>query len=251
MAKETLTLALEGDIALEEFATAIGNLNSLLNQLAKEVTKDAEVAWLIDELYASSAVATFRGINGDMSAIENVVNAYEEVGDSLQTGREIPYSTTVQRYAHDLISVLDGRVTSVRFETPAKDIVIVSKPLGGEQVAQLKYAWSSVKGMVQTLSMRKKLNFTLWDSLFDKPVGCYFKEGQEDIMRNAWGKRAIVSGRVGRLADTGRPVVIRDVKQIRLLEDVEPGSYRRAKGVFPWSTDSELPENIIGRLRSA
>jgi len=251
MAKETLTLALEGDVALEEFANAISNLNSLLNQLAKEVTKDAKVEWLIDELYASSAVATFRGINGDMSAIENVVNAYEEVGDSLQTGREIPYSTTVQRYAHDLISVLDGRVTSVRFETPTKDFVIVSKPLAGGEIAQLKYAWSSVKGTVQTLSDRKKLNFTLWDSLFDKPVSCYSKEGQEDTMRNAWRKRAIVSGRVGRRTDTGRPIVIRDVKQIRLLEDTEPGSYRRAKGVFPWTVESELPENIIRRLRSA
>ena len=251
MAKETLTLALEGDVALEEFANAIGNLNSLLNQLAKEVTKDAEVTWLIDELYASSAVATFRGINGDMSAVENVVSAYEKVGDSLQTGGAIPYSTTVQRHAHDLISVLGDRVTSVRFETPAKDIVIVSKSLEGGQIAQLKYAWSSVKGTVQTLSMRKKLNFTLWDALFDKPVGCYFKEGQEDIMRNAWGKHAIVSGRVGRHADTGRPVVVRDVKQIRLLKDVEPGSYRRARGVFPWTIDSESPENIIRRLRSA
>ena len=251
MAKETLTLALEGDVALEEFASAISNLNSLLNQLAKEVTKDTEVVWLIDELYASSAVATFRGINGDMSAVENVVNAYEEVGDSLQTGRDIPYSTTVQRYAKDLISVLDGHVTEVRFQTPAKDIVIVSKPLGEGQVARLKYAWSSVKGTVETLSMRKKLSFTLWDLLFDKPVGCYFKEGQEDTMRNAWGKCVFVSGRVGRRADTGRPVVIRDIKKIRPFEDIEPGSYSRAKGVFPWTTDTELPEDIIRRLRSA
>jgi len=251
MAKETLTLALEGDIALEDFASAISNLNSLLNQLTKEVAKGAEVAWFIDELYSGSAVATFRGVNGDMSSVENVINAYEEVGDALQAGREICYSTSVQKYAYNLISVLDNRVTSVRFETPTKDIVIVSKHIEGGQVNQIKYAWSSVKGTVETLSKRKKLSFTLWDSMYDKPVSCYFKEGQEDIMRDAWGKHTIVSGRVGRRAETGRPIVIRDVKQIRLVEDVEPGSYRRARGVFPWTSDSELPENIIGRLRSA
>jgi len=251
MAKETLTLALEGDVALDDFAGALANLNSLLNQLSREVTKDAEIAWLIDELYAGSAVATFRGINGDTTTVENVVNAYEEVGDSLQAGRDIPYSTTVQRHARDLISVLDGRVTEVRFQTATKDIVIVSKPLGEGQIAQLKYAWGSVKGTVETLSMRKKLSFTLWDSLYDKPVGCYFQEGQEDTMRNAWGKRVFVSGRVGRRVETGRPVVIRDVKKIRLFEDVAPGSYRRAKGVFPWSSNSELPEDIIRRLRNA
>lgn len=251
MVKETLTLALEGDVALEEFANALTNLNSLLNQLTKEVTKDAEVAWLIDELYTGSAVATFRGVNGDMSAVENVVNAYEEVGDSLQTGRDIPYSAAVGRYANNLVSVLDAGITEVRFQTPAKDIIIVSKPLGGGQVPQLKYAWSSVKGIIETLSRRKKLSFTLWDSLFDRPVGCYFKEGQEEKMRNAWGKHAYVSGRVGRRAETGRPVVVRDIKEIRLLEDDGPGSYLRAKGVFPWTTDSELPESIIRRMRDA
>jgi hypothetical protein len=251
MAKDTLTFALDGEVALEEFATAIDKLNSLLGQLAKERAKDAKVVWIIDELYGGSAVATFRGVNGDMSDIENIVDAYEEVGESLQSGREVPFSTAVQRYAHDLVGVLNGRVTSIRFETPAKDFVIISKPLEGEQAPQIKYAWSSVRGTVQTLSMRKKLNFTLWDSLFDKPVSCYFKGGQEDIMRNAWGKRAVVSGKVGRRVETQRPVVIRDIKQVRLLIDVEPGSYRRAKGVFPWTADSELPEDMIGRLRSA
>jgi len=251
MAKQTLTLGLEGDVAIEDFASALTNLNLLLNQLTKEVTKDVKVAWFIDELYASSAVATFRGINDDIAVVNNVVNAYEEVGDFLQTGHNIPYSTTVQKYAKDLISVLDGGVTEVRFQTPAKDIIIVSKPVGAGQVTQLKYAWGSVKGTVETLSMRKKLSFTLWDSLYDKPVSCYFKEGQEDTMRDAWGKRVFVSGRVGRRADTGRPIVIRDVKRIRPLKDVEAGSYRRAKGVFRWIANSELPEDIIRRLRSA
>ena len=250
MAKETLTLALEGDVSLVEFAKAISNLNLLLNQLTKEVNKDAEVDWIVDELYAGSAVATFRGVNGDLSSIENVVNAYEDVGDSLQSGRSINYSAITQRYARDLVSVIDNRVTSIRFETPEKDFVIVSRPATDIQEA-IKYAWSSVKGTVETLSHRKKLSFTLWDVLYDKPVSCYFREGQEDIMRNTWGKRAVVSGKVGRRSDTGRPIVIRDVKQVRIVEDVEPGSYRRARGVFQWTPDSELPEDIIGRLRSA
>ena len=251
MTKQTLTLALEGDVALEDFASALTNLNLLLNQLTREVTEDTKVTWIIDELYAGSAVATFRGLNGNISTIENVVNAYEVVGDSLQTGSEIPYSINVQKHARNLISVLDGGVTEVRFQTPAKDIVILNRPLTKGGVSQIKYAWSSIKGIVETLSMRKKLSFTLWDSLFDKPVSCYFKEGQESTMRDAWGKRVFVSGKVGRRAETGRPIVIREVKQVKIIEAIKPGSYRKAKGVLPWSDDSELPERIIGRLRSA
>ena len=188
-------MALEGDVSLVEFAKAISNLNRLLNQLTKEVNKDdADVDWIVDELYAGSAVATFRGVNGDLSSVENVVNAYEDVGDSLQSGRNINYSATTQRYARDLVSVIADRVTSIRFETPEKDFVIVNRPTRDIQEV-LKYAWSSVKGTVETLSHRKKLSFTLWDTLFDKPVSCYFKEGQEDIMRTGmtkgWKLRAI------------------------------------------------------------
>jgi len=250
LAKETLTLALEGDVSLVGFAKAISNLNLLLNQLTKEVNKNAEVDWIVDELYAGSAVATFRGVNGDLSSIENVVNAYEDVGDALQSGSNINYSLAAQRYARNLVSVIDNRITSIRFETPEKDFVIANR-LTKDTQETIKYAWSSVKGTVETLSRRKKLSFTLWDTLFDRPVSCYFKEGQEDIMRDTWGKRAVVSGKVGRRSSTGRPIVIRDVKQIRALEDVEPGSYRKARGVFPWTPDSELPEDIIERLRSA
>src|SRR3990167_8496332 len=128
-----------------------------------------------------------------------------------------------ERYAHDLVSVIDHRITSIRFETAEKDFVIASRPTANIQEPQIKYAWSSVKGKIETLSERKKLSFTLWDSLYDKPVSCYFKEEQKDTMRNAWGKRAIVSGKVGRRTETGRPIVIREMRQIRLLGDVEPG----------------------------
>jgi len=250
MAKETLTLALEGDVALEEFASAISNLNSLLNQLSKEVGQEARVDWLIEELYAGSAVATFRGVYQDVAVVENVITAYEEIGDSLQSGREIPYSVNVKKYANNLVNIINGKITSIRFETPIKDFVITGRVTEGEKTSPMNYVLGSVKGTVETLSMRKKLNFTLWDSLFDKSVSCYFKEGEEENMRNAWGKRAVVSGRVGRRADTGRPVVIREVKYVRVLENVEPGSYRRAKGVLPWVQGDELPEDIIRRLRS-
>lgn len=250
MVKNTLTLALEGEIVLDDFANALINLSSLLTELTKEVAKDTDVSWVIDELYAGSAVATFKGVDGKMSSVEDIVNAYEIVGEHLQAGSEIPYSLPVQKYARCITNILNTRVTAIRFETSAKDIIVTNKPIGGE-ITQIKYTWSSIKGIVETISKRKKLSFTLWDSLFDKPVSCYFKEGQENIMRDVWGRTVIVSGRVGRRTDTGRPIVIRDVKNVRLIENIEPGSYRKAKGIFPWSPGDELPESIVGRLRSA
>ncbi len=248
MAKNTLTLALEGEVALQDFACAINSFNSLVSQLSKEVGKNAQIDWIIDELYSGSAVATFRGVYPDMLMVENVIGAYEEVGDALSTGKEIPFSETVKRHVAALTSVLDDKVTSIRFETHDHDYLISSK-VTGEISEPIKYTYGTVKGTIETLTKRKQLSFYLWDSLFDKPVHCYIKEGEEDNMRFAWGKKAVVSGKVGRQPQTGKPLVVRDVRYVRVVEEVEPGSYRRARGSFPWGKGGETPEEMIRRLR--
>lgn len=251
MSKDTLTFALEGDVTLDDFSGALSEFNSLLKNLTKEVGGNAAIDWLVEELYAGSAVATFQGQYEDVKIVETVVDAYETVGDALASGREIPFSDPVRRSAWNITNILNGKITSVRFETPTRDFVISGKTVAGAIAPPMKYSLGTVKGTIQTLSMRKKLSFTIWDALFDKPVNCYLKEGDEERMRNAWGKRAVVSGKIGRRADTGRPIVIREVKFIDVLGNVEPGNYRRAKGVLPWSPGDEKPEDVLRRMRNA
>ncbi len=249
MAKDTLTFALEGEVTLKYFASALIEFNALLNGLSKEVGNDAPIDWMVEELYAGSAIATFHGVYEDVRIVESVVDAYEQVGEALSSGGDIPFSEAVRRHARSIVNLLNGKITSVRFETPARDFVISGKTAGGLKSLPMKYSLGTVKGVIQTLSMRKRLSFIIWDSLFDKPVNCYLKEGDEERMRNAWGRPAVVSGRIGRQAETGRPVVIREVKSIHIQEEPEPGSYRRARGVLPWSQGDEKPEAVIRRLR--
>jgi len=250
VAKETLTFALEGDITLASFASALNEFNSLLGNLSKEVGNNSPVEWVVEELYAGSAIATFHGIYDDVKIVETIIEAYEEVGDALSSGREIPFSEAVRKNCRNITGVLNGKVTSIRFETPERDFIISGKSQVGEKTAPMKYSLGTVKGTVQTLSMRKKLSFTVWDSLFDKPVSCYLKEDQEELMREAWGKRAVVAGRIGRQAESGRPVVIREVKTIEILDKPERGSYKRARGILPWKSGDEKPEVILRRLRN-
>lgn len=238
-------------MALDLFAGAIHHFNNLLNQLAKEVGGDIKVDWVVEDMYAGSASATFRAVYDDAKVVEDVIFAYEKVGESLSLGSEIPYSDAVKRSARNLINILDGKITSIRFETPDQDYIVSGKFSGGERISPMKYSLGTVKGIVQTLSMRKRLSFTIWDSLFDKPVNCYLKEGEEENMRHIWGKRAVVSGRIGRQSLTGRPVVIRDVRYVRALEIPEPNSWKKAKGVIPWIQGDELPEDILRRCRDA
>ena len=70
-------------------------------------------------------------------------------------------------------------------------------------------------------------------------------------MRKAWGRRARVSGRVSRESILGRPVAIRSILDIDLLEDIAPGSYQLARGAVKWEPGDKLPEDVIRQLRDA
>jgi len=249
MSKTTITFALDGEIVLSEFSQALKNFDQLINQLSKEVG-NAKFDWSIEELYSGSAIATFRGIFEDEKVIGSVIDAYEEVGEALQNGKDIPYSSLVRNYAYEITGLINGRINSVRFETEEKDFIISQKSSTEFEKPIIRYSLGSVKGEIQTLSKRKQLFFTLWDSLFDKPVNCYFQRDQEERMRDAWGKRAVISGKIGRQSQTGKPVVVRDVTEIRTLEPANFGDYTKAKGILHWE-DEELPENAIRRLRNA
>jgi len=249
MANDMLTLALEGDVDLQEFASAINSFNLLLSQLSREVGGNAKIEWMVDELHAGSATATFRGIYPEITPVENVVNAYEAVGDALSTGRDIPFSATVKKHASALTNIMNGKITALIFETPSREIFISGK-VQGEKTEPMKYTYGTVKGTIETLSKHKRLSFTLWDSVFNKPVHCYFKPGEEENMRDVWGKKAVVSGRVARQPKTGRAIIVRDVNYVRAVEEVEPGSYKRARGALPWGK-GESAEDMIRRLRDA
>jgi hypothetical protein len=98
--------------------------------------------------------------------------------------------------------------------------------------------------------MRGQLRFTLWDDIFDKGVSCFLDEGQEEKMRSVWGKPAIISGRIGRQPDTGLPVSVRDISDIQVIPEIDPGSYRNLRGAIPWKEGQKRPEEIIMDLKN-
>ena len=243
--RDTLTLALNGEVPLPEFAQAIGHLDDLVRALSNELVSDTAVEWVIDRLESGSAIATVRGYSETPEAVSKIVQAYETVGTHLQTNTPIPYSAKVSDSAHALTKVLNGKITSLRFETANQDIVIS----GQRQLTSKKpsYSYGTLKGTVQTLSRRRGVQFTLYDALLDRPISCYLKEGDEDLIRDKWGKKVLVSGLIGRDNETGRPFAVRQVTSIREYES-NPGSYARARGVLKLP-EGDTPESVIRELR--
>ena len=262
---DTLTIILDGEIPLREFARTIESFYELVKALSDEVGAP-DLDWVLDDLQVSSAVATVRAPSDPQSA-EKVVNAYAEVGHSLETGTPIISSPRVRSAAQKVISIQDARVRSVRFETPIREAIInvataLQVPEVQTQIPEIvtashalvvarQPALGGIQGRIQALSNRGGLRFTVYDLLYDKAIGCYIAEGKEELLRNNWGKLAIVEGVITRDPTTGRPLSIRQVSNITPLPDPSSGrEYEDARGIVrPLAGLS--PEEAIRRMRDA
>jgi len=249
MPATTMTLALDGEVPLDLFARAVESWHDLVSALTEEVDH-AGIRWIVDELESGSAIATIRGEATDLAAVERVVVAYDAVGEALERGADVPGSARARKAARGITAVLNGKITSIRFETPNRESFI-SSTVGKPPRAVLLRSKGAIEGRVQTLSSRHALRFTLYDSVYDHAVTCYLQEGREEIMRDTWNRRAIVEGMVSRDPVTGRPVSVRQVENVTPIAEVEPGGFRRARGALKTRPDDPLPEEMIRRLRDA
>lgn len=253
MAIDTLTLGLTGELTLAQHAAATQNLQRLVLALSKLIAKKHRIEWLLDNLSAGSAVTTARAEAyhaDDLPAIEAVISAYEAVGDALAHDTTIPYPPAVEWPARAIVGLLNRHISTVRFETPNRDITILSEQARQHAPAAVS-SYDAVEGRVQTLTNRKSLRFTLYESISDRPVSCYLREGGEEEIRNAWGRRVIVEGWVSRDPLTGLPASVRRITNIEVLPDVPAGSFRAARGAVPRLKGEPLAEEIIRLIRDA
>lgn len=259
MRTETITLVLDGDVSLAEFARAIAGLRTLLNNLSKEVGGGAEIDWNVDDLERSSAITSFRGAAkkaNQQPEVEKVVRAYGEVGKALEKRFQVPYSLAVARAADNIVGILNGRIEAIRFETEEIDATIRSPEATPDRGANVAWpasvaSYGAVEGRVQTLTNRGGLRFTLYDLLNDRAVSCYLKEGYEDLMRDAWGKLVVVEGIVTRDPLKGTPQTVRQITRVEHITEAGPESYREARGIVPIGPNGLMPEDAIRRLRDA
>jgi hypothetical protein len=251
MAKDTVSLVLGGDVPLATFARVMGNFSALIRSLSDEVVGPGAIEWEISHLEGGSATAVVRGIYDVAADVERVVQAYGIVGQCLEQARPVPYSDEVVLTAKSITSILDGKVRSVEFVTDDYVASITEPLVEEEERGHRLYSLGTVRGVIETISLRGRLKFTLYDDLFDRAVHCYPDEGQREHLRKVWGKHVSVSGWIYRDPDMGRPLEVTRLGTIVILEDFPPDSYKAARGVMPWRPGDELPEVLIRRLRDA
>jgi hypothetical protein len=249
MSEPILTFVLGGEVSLDEFSVSMQRFHLLVDALTEEVSRGENIKWIVDELSGGSAIATIRGEAESREAVDRVVKAYSLVGQALERHETIPYSSKVANAARTLTSVLNGTITSIRFETSTESATISTSAKTLSRAFQT--AFGAIEGRIETLRSRHRLSFTLYDVLNDQAVHCSLRHDQADQVREAWGRRAIVEGWIKRDPATGRAIEVNPVEQISILPEVSAGSYRRARGIAPAPRKEPSVEIIIRQLRDA
>lgn len=252
MPDTTLVFALEGEVTLAEFTDAVNHFQKLLLQLTQEVAADTKIEWDLEDLQYGSAIMAVAGRSDDDASVLRVISAFEDVGQSLQQHNPIPFSRHVAREAEALTKLIGQDITAVRLSTARKEAIIYGV-FDVQKITQAKpmIAFGTVKGRVQSISNRGKLRFTLYDAVFDKPVNCFVAENRQEILTDIWDQQVFVSGRVTRQPDIGQPISVREITSIDFVPVVQPGSYRKARGILAGISDAEPAEISIRRLRDA
>ena len=247
MAKNTLTFELGGRVEIADFADGVAVLQRLVTALTPG---DAGIAWVVDDWQPGNAGVTLRGESDDSGAVERVVDGYEKIGAALSRHEDLPQLDRKTKASIDSIKALTSNADYVRFETPDSDYTIYRKDNAPSQPGP-RLSLGAITGTIQTASNRGGLRFNLYEHLFHKAVACYLTPGQEELMRNAWGRRAVVSGKISRDPSRGLPIAIRNIMDVKILPEVEPDSYRKARGAVPRPPGAPLPEEAIRKLRDA
>ncbi len=253
MAEETATVALNGSVFLDDFSKAITHLQQLMSALSAEVVSGADIDWIVSGLESGSAIVTLKGgPEVKPSQSKRVVGAFEKVVKALQTKSEIPFGKKVADPVHKLCGLMNGRITSIRFETRRLDAEVFSshkQSIRGE--SDSVNSFGAVRGRIQSLTSRGTLRFTLYDAEDDHAISCYLREGSEDVMRTAWGKLAFVEGIIRRDSGSGKVSTVRDVSQdgVQVVQDEGIYHWRDAIGCAPAVKGSISAEEAVRRGR--
>ena len=251
MAKNTVTFELGGRVEIRDLEKGIIAFRRLISALTP---RNAQVSWIVEDLQPGSATATLRCDADNPVVAEQIVQDYETIGSSLMRYKKPPtqYNKRVKQAAETIIALAED-MEYIRFETSDNDFMVYGARQTSDAIDTSfpTVSIGAITGRIQTLSNRSGLRFNLYDVVHDKAVACYLNPEQEGIVREAWGRRAIVSGTVSREASTGKPIAIRQIIDIEIIEDAPSGSYRHARGAVPWQPGYKKPEEIIRQLRDA
>jgi len=253
---DSVTFRIDGEVTIDELGLAFGRFAELLAALQEQ--GEANVRWVLADLSYSSAIAVAQAVPQDddaVAAVPALVRSYLDAAKFADGRIEIVGLGAIGSRVLDAVLALTelaGVTHAVVLETDEDDVVFHAPALrvapAGPQNAPNAKSYGTVRGRVETVSRHRRLRFNLYELATDRSVSCYLKPGDEEMMRDAWGKVADVAGTVTRDGLTGRALAIRGVTDVRVVDEGDPLGFLRALGVVPAKDPAEV---VIRRVRDA
>lgn len=253
MADDLVTLRLDGDVTIEKLSEAFARFSAVLDALHE--SRGANVRWVLAGLDYGSAAATAQAVPLDSDAERHIplmCDDYLRVARQVASG-DLDSECPLLRVVHELTEMADES-NPVVFETGDDEVIFVAPAatLAGiskaETQPQTTKSLGAVRGRVEMLSQRNTLRFSMYELVSDRSVSCYPHPDYRDVMREAWGHVADVTGTVTRDAATGRPLSIRRVTRVDVVDEGAPDGYLRARGAL---RSAEPAERAVRRMRDA
>lgn len=248
---DSVTLRLDGtSVPFDTFAATTQRFNKLLAELSKEAGISEPIEWVVADLDLGSVILAASPVAPPETATR-LIDTYLEVAGRVRSHPAV-LDRPVLRLVKEIADISRDLGESVAFETEDGEVIFTpaaasAVPAGTAQPA----AYGTVTGRIQTLQQRRGLRFVLYDTLHDKAVTCYLAPENEDLMRDAWGRLAEVSGMVTRDPVTDRPRTVRQVSDVRVLDELDRYAFRAARGAIRARPDAPPSEDVIRRIRDA
>jgi len=252
VADDTLTIKLNGTIDAGDFAEAMRRFNKFVRALSTEVDRKAKITLDVEDLQVGSTLVSTHIAAPEPQIVVGTVQSYHDTTQLI--ARHLPlegHTKSVQHWGRMIGDLPRLRsIESVRLESVLGEALLVREEIQVDKApVTLRYSMGALRGRVETLSRRRGLRFVLYDLLNDTPVSCYLSVGQEELMRDAWGRLVLVHGNVGRDAEQWRPEVMRQITDVTILKEVEPESYLGLRGRWKVPAGGLEPEKRIRSMR--
>ena len=250
-----LSLALDGEIPLEAFTAAVASFRQLVDGLTREASTAADVRWLVDPMIGAGTQITIWATACSPDEAGKVATALLDVGRSLADGEAVRVPSRVKPATDELAALLHRGIRSLRFETADDDVVIHGPQVGRTELTfgrSLLGAYGSVQGRVVASAGDCPVRFLLLDHLDRGPIAGYLREDQRALLRGALDRRAVVEGWVNADGASDRPLTVRRITGVELLDDVPRGFLlMKARGILPAMPGEPPPEVRVRQMRDS
>ena len=260
MAATEITVSVEGktpDLLAQPFLDAMNRSLEILRDLDADIAmrRSPTLRWAIEHMHIGSpAVMILRAIppaNGkDVS--QDVANRYVDGLALLEQGEQLPasFSEDALNAAKRLADLTRGNECTVIIRT-ARRSVQVSQRIStniDEMVKKSYVAEGSVEGVLEMVTLHENTYFRVYDAIQGWGVRCDFEEDIVDEVRNAFGRRVSIVGRI-RSDRLGKPASM-EVASIRILGMDPLPTASEVRGIAKGMTGGLKAEEYLQRVRS-